>query len=203
MHVINANISCRKLKGRLGPRNIKFSWSGLKWETRNYLATWDCEGKGSSMLDCTTPLWLYWGIKTYPCGSFLNGGVMTVPLLIRHCLPTLMLARSPLMIHPDWTMVYYVIVTTSLLPWILTFPFKTMFWLPHSTQLRLTLFPDAYRNARHVIWANLNVKYIIMQVYYRLYVLSFLVRNVLLIHDESLVTRKIISYNALYVFSNA
>ena len=50
--------------------------------------------------------WLYNILnETNPCDNFLNGGVMTAPNPITHCLPTLILARSPLMMQPVRTIV--------------------------------------------------------------------------------------------------
>ena len=123
---------------------------------------------------------------------------------MRHCRPTLILARSPRMIQPDCTIVYYIIDVTSL--WRHhtirhTLPFSTIFWLPHNTQLRLTLLPEAYTTrdeiARRLLWDT-----------YRLYVLRFIIGYVLLfhllweyfttLHPSNLTPLKIIAYSKIF-----
>lgn len=127
--------------------------------------TWSpmCKGKKATLWERRLSTKIQYQVSSflrpapYPLLNFLNGGLITLLLLMTQCLPTLTFARSPLMMQSFITMVWKaehhvnsiiilrkVILHLNLLnsSW-LTFPFRTMFWLPQSTDCLLTLFPDA------------------------------------------------------------
>merc|ERR1719470_465810 len=73
-----------------------------------------------------SPIWR--GKNATPLLNFLKGGLMTALLEITQCLPTLTLARSPLMMASDCTMF---------------FPLRMMFWDPQRTLALDTRLPLA------------------------------------------------------------